>query len=178
MFCPKCGTQLPDNAGFCASCGAKIGGTVTVKEEFKHLTYREMVVFILASILALFAFLPIVDPFGSLLATETFKVHALFGIAKIFIMLSLGVYAFYAVSCIIDMGIPSKVKKILMLCFLGVYSFGQLFVLIGSFVLNDATGWFTGGAGVTPGAAWYIMLGVLALAYVLFFVPRLIKDKK
>ena len=26
MFCPKCGTQLPDNAGFCMSCGTKIAG--------------------------------------------------------------------------------------------------------------------------------------------------------
>ena len=25
MFCPKCGTQLPDDAGFCMKCGAKIG---------------------------------------------------------------------------------------------------------------------------------------------------------
>ncbi len=25
MFCPKCGTQLPDDAGFCFKCGAKIG---------------------------------------------------------------------------------------------------------------------------------------------------------
>jgi hypothetical protein len=25
MFCPKCGTQLPDDAGFCSKCGTKIG---------------------------------------------------------------------------------------------------------------------------------------------------------
>ncbi|MDA4119154.1 MAG: zinc ribbon domain-containing protein [Thaumarchaeota archaeon] len=25
MFCPKCGTQLPDDAGFCFKCGARIG---------------------------------------------------------------------------------------------------------------------------------------------------------
>ncbi|HEY6283664.1 MAG TPA: zinc ribbon domain-containing protein [Nitrososphaerales archaeon] len=25
MFCPKCGTQLPDDAGFCLKCGARIG---------------------------------------------------------------------------------------------------------------------------------------------------------
>ena len=27
MFCPKCGAQLPDDAGFCYKCGAKVGGT-------------------------------------------------------------------------------------------------------------------------------------------------------
>ena len=27
MFCPKCGTQLPDEAGFCYKCGTRIGGT-------------------------------------------------------------------------------------------------------------------------------------------------------
>jgi len=26
MFCPKCGAQLPDDAGFCFKCGTKIGG--------------------------------------------------------------------------------------------------------------------------------------------------------
>lgn len=25
MFCPKCGTQLPDDAGYCFKCGAKVG---------------------------------------------------------------------------------------------------------------------------------------------------------
>ncbi len=167
MFCPKCGTQLPDNAGFCANCGAKLGGGA-VKEEFKHLTYRERVVFILASILALFVFLPTVDPDISLLSVEAFKIHALFGVAKVFLMLALGAYAFYAVSSFIDMGIPAMVKKILMLCFLGIYCLGQLFVFIAAIVVR----------GITLGAAWYIMLGVLALTFVLFFIPKLIKDKK
>ncbi len=27
MFCPKCGTQLPDNATFCMKCGAQVGAT-------------------------------------------------------------------------------------------------------------------------------------------------------
>ncbi|HYC26673.1 MAG TPA: zinc-ribbon domain-containing protein, partial [Nitrososphaerales archaeon] len=25
MFCPKCGAQLPDDAGFCLKCGARVG---------------------------------------------------------------------------------------------------------------------------------------------------------
>lgn len=29
MFCPKCGNQLPDNAQFCASCGARIAPAPT-----------------------------------------------------------------------------------------------------------------------------------------------------
>jgi hypothetical protein len=27
LFCPKCGTQLPDSAGFCMKCGTRISGT-------------------------------------------------------------------------------------------------------------------------------------------------------
>ncbi|MBQ6182946.1 MAG: zinc ribbon domain-containing protein [Clostridia bacterium] len=168
MFCPKCGTQLPDNAEFCANCGAKLGAAAAPKEEFKHLTYRERIVFILASVLALFVFLPTIDPNATLLSFEAFKLHALFGVAKVFLMIALGVYAFYAVSCIIDMGIPSAVKKIVMLVFLGIYCLGQLFVFIGAIVVR----------GITLGAAWYIMLGVFALTAVLFFIPKLIKDKK
>lgn len=175
MFCPKCGTQLPDNAEFCTGCGAKLSGGPAAREEFKHLTYRERVIFALAGVLALFVFIPLVDPNVSLLATETFKLHALFGVAKIFLMLALGAYVFYAVAAFIDIGVPSTVKKILMLCYLGVYSLGQLFVMIGAIAVNDGNTW---GGGVTLGASWYIMLGVLAFTFVLFFVPKLIKDKK
>lgn len=27
MFCPNCGTQLPDNARFCSKCGSQVSGT-------------------------------------------------------------------------------------------------------------------------------------------------------
>ena len=27
MFCPNCGTQIPDGSGFCPNCGAQLGGT-------------------------------------------------------------------------------------------------------------------------------------------------------
>ncbi|MBO4501503.1 MAG: zinc-ribbon domain-containing protein [Clostridia bacterium] len=177
MFCPKCGTQLPDNAEFCTGCGAKLSGGVAAREEFKHLTYRERVIFALAGVLALFVLVPTVDGgFSiSLLSVEAFNIHALFGVAKIFLMLALAVYVFYAVASFIDIGVPSAVKKIVMLCYLGVYSLGQLFVMIGAMAVNDSI-W--GGGGVTLGAAWYVMLIVLACTFVLFFVPKLIKDKK
>lgn len=33
MFCPNCGTQLPDDARFCADCGISVIGAVPVKSE-------------------------------------------------------------------------------------------------------------------------------------------------
>lgn len=33
MFCPKCGTQLPDDAGFCYKCGSKIGVSAPSQQE-------------------------------------------------------------------------------------------------------------------------------------------------
>lgn len=168
MFCPKCGTQLPDNAEFCTGCGAKLSGGPAAREEFKHLTYRERVIFTLASVLALFVFLPLVDPEVSLLAREAFQLHALLGVAKVFLMLALGAYVFYAVAAFIDIGVPAIAKKIVMLCFLGVYALGQLFVMIAAIVIR----------GATLGASWYIMLGVLAFTFVAFFIPNIIKDKK
>ncbi|MBR0311016.1 MAG: zinc-ribbon domain-containing protein, partial [Oscillospiraceae bacterium] len=26
MFCPNCGTQLPDDSAFCENCGVRLGG--------------------------------------------------------------------------------------------------------------------------------------------------------
>lgn len=33
MFCSKCGTQIEEGAGFCFSCGAKVGGGATASAE-------------------------------------------------------------------------------------------------------------------------------------------------
>jgi|GEM_PF-2680637 len=36
MFCPKCGTQLEDNAAFCAHCGAAVHETDSRSDRFNH----------------------------------------------------------------------------------------------------------------------------------------------
>ena len=33
MFCPKCGAQLPDDAGFCYKCGARVGGAAPQQQQ-------------------------------------------------------------------------------------------------------------------------------------------------
>ena len=35
-YCPNCGAQLPDNANFCGSCGARIGATPQPAEQPKQ----------------------------------------------------------------------------------------------------------------------------------------------
>ncbi len=37
MYCPKCGTELPEDSAFCIKCGAKIENTTVVKAPKKHL---------------------------------------------------------------------------------------------------------------------------------------------
>ena len=32
MFCPKCGTQMPDDAKFCIKCGTKLTAGVAVQQ--------------------------------------------------------------------------------------------------------------------------------------------------
>ena len=35
MFCPKCGAQLPDDAGFCYKCGARVGASAPQQQTAK-----------------------------------------------------------------------------------------------------------------------------------------------
>ncbi len=167
MFCPKCGTQLPDNAEFCTGCGAKLSNAPTAKEPFKLPTYRELISLAFATIIFILSFVPYIDAnFSiSMLAVEAFQADALLGIAKIFCIMSLVVYIGYIAVSFMDLGIPSSVKKLVPLCFYGLFCLSQLFVFI----------FCVANKGITMGAAWYVMMLFFALAAVYQFVPSLFK---
>lgn len=169
MFCPKCGTQLPDNAEFCTGCGAKISAGPAAKEPFKLPTYRELLSLAFATILFILAFVPYIDGNVSLsmLAIETFQASALLGIAKIFMMIALIGYIGYVAVSFMDLGIPSSLKKLIPLCYYGLYALSQLFVFI--FCLAQK--------GATMGAGWYVIMAFLGLAIVYQLVPSLFKVK-
>lgn len=38
MFCPKCGTQLPEGAQFCANCGNQLGGAAVNQQAVSNNT--------------------------------------------------------------------------------------------------------------------------------------------
>ncbi len=40
MFCPRCGTNLPDNASFCTSCGAPLGGAAQQSNPYQQNPYQ------------------------------------------------------------------------------------------------------------------------------------------
>ena len=168
MFCPKCGTQLPDNAEFCTGCGAKLSNAPTAKEPFKLPTYRELLSLAFATIIFILAFTPYIDmgPSVSMLAIKAFTLgDALLGIAKIFNIISLFIYIGYVAVSFIDLGIPSAIKKFIPLGFYGLFCFSQLFVFI--FCIANK--------GVTMGAAWYVIMAFLACAVVYELVPKLFK---
>ena len=33
MFCPNCGTKLPDDSKFCENCGTALGGVITEEKQ-------------------------------------------------------------------------------------------------------------------------------------------------
>ena len=167
MFCPKCGTQLPDNAEFCTGCGAKLSNGPVAREAFKLPTYRELLSLAFATVIFILSFVPYIDAnFSiSMLSVEAFQASALLGIAKIFCIMSLIVFIGYIVVSFMDLGIPSAIKKLVPLGFYGLFCFSQLFVFI--FCIANK--------GVTMGAAWYIMMLFFALAVVYQFVPQLFK---
>ena len=174
MFCPKCGTQLPDGSGFCTSCGNKIGGGAPAprprapREAFKRPGYRELLSLAFATIVFIFLLLPTLSNGISIVAAEVFDFHAMFGVGKIFMILAAVVYLCYVAISFIDLGLPVAVRRLAPLCFYGLTLFAQLFVFIGCIIVK----------GVTMGATWYLMLVVLAFATVYELVPKLFKLDK
>ena len=167
MFCPKCGTQLPDNAEFCSGCGANLSSAPKAKEKFAPPTRREYISLAFATVIFLLAFAPYIEANRSvsMLSVEAFQVSALLGIAKLFNIIALVLYLGYVAISFMDLGLPAIIKKIAPLAFYGLFAFSQLFVFIFS-VANR---------GITMGAAWYIMMACLALAVVFQLVPSLFK---
>ena len=41
MFCPNCGTQLPDGSAFCSSCGAQLGGAQAPQQPVQQPAYQQ-----------------------------------------------------------------------------------------------------------------------------------------
>ncbi|MBP1570062.1 MAG: zinc ribbon domain-containing protein, partial [Oscillospiraceae bacterium] len=41
MFCPKCGTQIPENDHYCPTCGEPVLGKTNVPDETDHTAMFE-----------------------------------------------------------------------------------------------------------------------------------------
>lgn len=177
MFCPKCGTQLPDDAQFCAKCGAQVNGApagapaaapakpARTREPYKAPDTRGWISIGFTTLVFLLMFVPFIDagPSVSLLAVEAFQIQALFGVAKIFMIVSIAIYFGNLVLNFMDLGLPSIIKKFVPLGMYATFVFAQLFVFIGCCIRN----------GVTMGAAWYIILLAVGVAVVFELLPGL-----
>ena len=173
MFCKKCGAEIPDGSGFCPKCGENLnGGSASKpKEKFKLPDTRGWISLGFQTLIFILLFVPFIDSgvSNSLLAVEAFKAHALFGVAKIFMIMSMCIYLFSLALNLIGLGIPSIVKKFAPLAMYGLFVFSQMFVFIGCCIMK----------GVTMGASWYIILVMVGVAVVYELIPKLFKvDEK
>lgn len=170
MFCPKCGNELKEGAQFCDKCGTPLNGSApktAKKEAFKLPTIRGWVSLAISTVVFVLMFMPFIDGgvSMSLLSIEAFNAHALFGVSKIFLIMSMAVYLCNVAVNLIDLGIPSAVKKFVPLAQYCLFVLSQLFTFIACCILK----------GVTMGAAWYIILIVVAIAVVFELLPGLFK---
>ena len=167
MFCPKCGAELPEGAQFCNKCGQQLGNAPVTpaprkKEPFKLPTRRGWISLAFSTILFILAFTPFVHPGVSLLSVSAFDAHAMFGLAKIFMIMSMAIYLCYVAVSLIDLGIPAAIKKFIPLAFYGLFAFSQLFTFIGC-IIRD---------GITMGASWYIIMLFVVIATVYEVLPK------
>ncbi|MDD4125590.1 MAG: zinc-ribbon domain-containing protein [Eubacteriales bacterium] len=188
MFCPKCGTQLPDSAKFCNVCGNQLGGAPTVQQQyapvqpkpaapFKLPTLAER--FVLAFSFAMFILMFLgwfrisgsTFPAYSLFDGNLFDINALFGLAKIVNILNVFVflgYVFFTYANINKTGYGVSSAYLKRLCgfiFYSAYLFCVLFTLIGSITEKNCT----------VSAIWYFALLGAGLGFVMVLLPGLVR---
>lgn len=171
MFCSKCGTQLPDDAKFCNSCGNSIGEKPAKKavEPFKTPSKYEVVTLAMAFVAFITCFLswyrmselPISLP-GMM--GLSFEFSAFFGIAKILLIITAVSFIGYAASFCLDLtgcGIPvMSIRCLAPVVVFGTYDLAIIFSFIAA--VSDET--------CAPTTAWffYVAFAIIGTIAVLF----------
>ena len=169
MFCPKCGTQLPDGSGFCTGCGTKLSSAPRARAPRERTGYNSLLSLAFATVAFIFLFLPLLSNGVGIIAAEVFDLHVMVGIGKIFMIIAAVIYLGIVAINLMNLNLPAAVKNLAPLCFYGVVLFSQLFVMIGCIAEKF---------GITLGASWYIMLLVDACGILYELFPNLFKLKK
>ena len=164
MFCPKCGVQLPDGSAFCAACGEKLAPVATpaapaeqksVQISVKMPPVATLVKLGIALVAFIFTFISWWNLAGyksfNVLVGDIFEVSALLGIAKIFVIIDIVLFALYLISQFVDfnkfLNLPFNVKETVGKAYFAVYFAALLFCLIGIIAtkwVGISFGWFIG----------------------------------
>lgn len=194
MFCPKCGTELPDGSQFCPACGAQLGAQApqqaapqqgaagsNASGAFKVPDAFKLILLAWTTLVFIFGFLPLFgysySGFGysasesfSILHSHMFDANVLLGFAKIFMIIDIIIFVVYVVSQFIDFNqflkLPFNVAEKSPLIYYCVYAVSMLFTLIGSIIEE----------GFHPAACWYIAVVLCACGFFLILKPDLVKS--
>lgn len=181
MFCPKCGATLPDGSQFCPACGAQLGAPAPQQQYAQpaaqkplNLNIGKLSTLFVAALCFIFGFLPLISAgisvglFYSEYGFGMFDINALLGIAKIFLIIQIVVFAVYLISQFIDINkyinLPFKLSEKMPLIYFCIYGLTMILALIGCIIQK----------GVSPAVCWYFAVVFCACGFVLALKPNLL----
>ena len=197
MFCPKCGTTLPDGSLFCPKCGAQLNAPApqqsapqyynqpapqkTAQVSVNIPNAAKFVTMFFALMCFIFGFLALVHTKGggnaSLFDGSAFDVNAMLGIGKVLMIINIVVFAVYLISQFVNLNkflaIPFNMSEKMPVVYFGVYAVALLFVFIGSLI-----GFSSGGYKVSmmPAVCWYFAVVFCICGFVFVFKPEIISN--
>lgn len=190
MFCPKCGTTLPDGSQFCPACGAQLGAQAPQQAApqqapagtnaagaFRMPNAVSFTGLFFALLCFIFGFLPMIHVKGyggwGLFEGNPFDLNVLAGFAKIFMIIQIILFVIYLISQFVDfnklLNLPFNVTEKAPIIYFCCYAAALLFSFIGGLV---------GGYGMhyAPAVCWYFAVVFCICGFIVILKPDLVKN--
>ena len=192
MFCPKCGTTLPDGSQFCPACGAQLGAQAPQQAAPQQapaaagakvsFNLPKIITIFFALMCFIFGFLPLIHvsfggygSSGELFSSgSAFSFNALVGIALIIMIIQIIVFIVYLISQFVDLNkylnLPINLSEKMPIIYFATYGAALLFTFIGALVGPGS------GISGSPAVCWYFAVVFCACGLLFVFKPNILDN--